>query len=98
MHFAQVQRLSEKDQTKAHDLYGADTQLQEVPGYPGLASSLTKQFIQSVAHQQPILPLPVLTPESTIPFLMALAKQLNISRIDKGQRDVCQKEFAVPCK
>lgn len=42
MRFAQVQRLSEKDQTKAHDLYGADTQLQEVPGYPGLASSLTK--------------------------------------------------------
>lgn len=39
---AQVQLLSEKDQTKAHDLYGGDTQLQEVPGYPGFASRLTK--------------------------------------------------------
>lgn len=57
-----------------------------------------KMFKQSVAHQQPILPPPVLTPESTVPFMTALAKQFNISRLDKGQGEVCQKEFAVPYK
>lgn len=54
--------------------------LQEVPGYPGLACSLTKTLDVYTKNSLPTigttLPIPLLTPESTAPFSLSCSGSL----------------------